>query len=439
MLKQFLTLWVIVVFSVGYTQEAMLQSEKPAASEKNEATANINSENSEGKVEQPKEKPRQKEEEEQSPGQISLVEEFYKDPGLELFPRTRTFSLINTLRNEIYYDSNVYLTPEKEIDDVVYGLDFSSKLDAKWKRLELEATGGIRYEHYFDEDRLDSFLPYAIVDLQYREEIFYIKSNLAVYRHGVVNTLEFNDHSTWVQISPGAEIGLRYKRWLVEANYSYNNIDYRKISGDAQQHRVAFRVGYQMTQRLYLIGMYHFNYIDYQDALWRDQRQGIDPNLIVRQKDTTGHGGELGMEFQFTRTLNGRISVGFEYHDYEWFWSFRGNVAWRPLPSLTVDLEVLRTIQPSLFGDYKLWTSESITFQYLLATDLALSTKFTVSHSNPETGSTSTGFFNHTKITYRIVEGVSMDVFYRGAFVDSGQAAREYERHIAGAGLEVVF
>lgn len=417
-------IWLGLVFAgTGYSQEDRSEKAEEGTAGKTEGAAT--SSEAEKKAEEQK-----KIEGEDLPGVVSLVEEFYQHHGFALFHRSPTFSLTNDLRNRIFYDSNVFLTEEDEEDDVGYIGEFLSKLQYKPGRLHLEMAGGFHYEHYFDHGDLDEILPRAALDLQYEDSTFYAQITDNFARNSTINTLELRDRSAWYENSLETKAGLRYKRWLVEAMFFHTYVDYRKVRNDYLFYGGGLRSGYQITRRIYLTAAYRLELIDYREAT---------VNGGKKQQDTDGHDVSAGIELLFTRSLVGRFATGVQFRDSETLWSLRSGLTWYPYPKLTLGLELFRGTIPTIFGDYKVWTSGTLTMNYLFTPELAVRSGATVTHSNPENGNTGLGFYFDTTFTYRVYEGIQLELFYNGEFTKTDQPAGDYDRHRIGGSIVIVF
>ena len=363
--------------------------------------------------------------------EATMVEMFFNDPGLQLIPPTKNIPVIrNVFRNKLYYNSNIFLTEHNPDSAVVYELDFSSNFRYQTERLIVDIIGGVSYEYIFEDDNIDEHLPYIQLDAQYKEDLYYLHVNNHFHRYSTITSLELNRRSPWHQNAFTAQVGFTPQRWLIEFGFSHSYVDFREIRGDYLRYGPEFVVGYEVGKKAYITVEYSLDYIDYREAVIIDGR---------KQRDSFGHSYSVGLHLDIARTIKGRIRTGFDYRESKAIWSFSGNLTWYALSQLQVDFQVFRGFKSSLFSRYQVLTSATLAGKYVFTPDFATKASITVAHSNPDHGESSAGFYGKLEFIYRLMRGIDLEIFYQVDVVRSKAEGGDYDRHLAGGAIAVIF
>jgi hypothetical protein len=375
------------------------------------------------------------------------VVDFYRHPGFQLMPSSKTLSWRNVLKNSLYYDSNYFLTESDEKGGGVYAVSFLSQLDLRHQRFQAGVDVGASYRYYFRENDLDEFLPYARLRLQYEDKVFYCRLSDEVARSSTVNSLsnssasfpELNQPAVWWRNTLNITVGMRQERILAEVGFSHVYVDFRHLDGDYLFYGCWGTIGYELSSRVDATLTYRADWIDYLEAIV------IDVTDFQRKRDTLGHSVLAGVNVRITRQLDGHVGLGFQSRDSHSLLTATAGLTWRPTLRWRVNLEVTRQTMPSFVADFQDFTSASLTTQYLITQDLAVEVGMMVAHAKPRYGDGFIGYYPHVTLTYRIYKGIEVELFYRGVFKRSDQADRpglensEYDQHIVGGSLNLIF
>lgn len=374
-------------------------------------------------------------EEEQVEEETDDVVAFYRHPGFQLVPSSKTLSWRNVLKNSLYYDTNYMLVEDDEEGSGVYAVDFTSQLDLRFKRFQVGVDAGFRYEDYFRANDLDELLPFARLRLKYEDEEFYWTFSDEISRSSTVNSLELNDRTAWVRNQLETTAGIRHKRLLAEVGFSHIYVDFRHLRGDYQFYGLSAMVGYELSSRVDATLTYRCDWIDYREAAVVE----LDGIKQIRQIDTLGHSVLAGVNVRITRQLEGKIGLGVQSRDSHALFAAKAGLTWRPTTRWYLLLEATRQTMPSFIADFQDFTTVSLTTQYLLTRDLACEAGIIVSHVNPRHSDNFIGYYPRFVATYRITQGVELELFYRGAFKRTDQDNAGYDQHLFGGSLNLIF
>lgn len=360
------------------------------------------------------------------------IEAFEQDRGLALFPESKNFWIRNSLKNSIAYESNIFLSDQDRQDDGIYTIDFSSNLVYKTGHFLLDFSAGINYQDYFEENSLDTILPWEKLRMKYEDKGWYMVLEEKISRYNVVRNNQLNGRFDWNQYWGNFIFGLDSERWFLEISTSENYVDYRKLLGDYQVYGQTYTAGYKIDRKLDLTAEYGWNIIDYREAFYL-------PDKLRKQRDTWEHIFIVGAKIKLLRNLLGSAKAGLSSRHGKLYPYFYLNLNWELSPRLTTKWEGIISTVPSFFDDFQLGYHAKIGIQYLLTRQLMANLSASVEYTTSDRIDNSIRYMANAALTYRIFKGFDVVASYQGDFFRTDNPSGNYIDHKLMATLNIVF
>lgn len=362
--------------------------------------------------------------------------------GFGLFPSTRKLMWRTEVKNHFEYDNNVYLVERPITQDTVYRLDLSSQLVKRWKRLMVSLEGGLEVLDYFNENVMDETLPRGTFKLQYQDKSFYVALKNEFAQRSIINTLELNKPSRWLQNTFVGLFGFRYQKFIFEISNRVDVTNYQDIPGDHVFYGQGFLVGYRVCKEAHITLEYKWDFIDYREPYAR-KIDPINPLNVpdpTRQENTLINSILIGSRLRVAKKVYGNFQGGVQFTDKQKaFFRFNVGLDWHVLSRLTVFLKGKQEVVPTFFGDYQLYGVIKGGLKFKATPRLHLSGYGGIEWSRPEREEKAHGYRGGTGLHYRIYKGISLEGYYEVWSVFSKQPAGGNLQHRLGGGINIVF
>ena len=269
-----------------------------------------------------------------------------------------------------------------------------------------------------------------LFEAEYTGEVFYGSIKDRIVRSPVLVSAERNERNDYIRNDLDVITGAKYERLLFEIKSFHDYVDFRHNQGDYQFYGQSYLLGYQLRRRLYLVGSYGWDIIDYREAFYVNGRH---------QRDTMGHSVMGGIRWEITKTLESQVQAGAQFRRGKTFLAFGADIKWTPRRDLLIGLEAHRGGAPSFFDDYQIETMVKLRLEYMLTPNLVIAPSFSYTHSETEIEEDADLYQWELRLTYRIRKGIDVEPFYRGTIRRSDEPQSDFEQHIAGVSLRLTF
>lgn len=360
------------------------------------------------------------------------IDIYRKNPGFKLVPASRYLNVRNIFKYYMGFDSNMYLDDRNPEESFLYGVDLETNITYRTGRLKVQLMGGINFSDHFTEDDIDKIHYRANLGVSYSGKIFYLNLTDSVRTDSLPLNLEKNDRTGWLSNTANLVVGSKYQRFFGEISTSHTYMEYFDFNGDYQRYSQSYILGYKISKRLDTTLQYGWFFIDYINALTPAE----SPALTEDQDDVFGQNVLVGLRFDISEKFYGELNTGVDFVRSQVSFHVMGRLTWKPSPKLKGRFEVSRKIDAGLFGDYRINTNATISFDYLFTYTVAGNVGFSVLHTKPEEGDSIWGYRVPVSLNWRIYKGIEAEAYYT---LSINEGRTDYIRHYTGISINIVF
>jgi len=280
------------------------------------------------------------------PTSLSIRDQEYDPRGIISLWKFRIHPF---LRQELEYDSNIYLDSDGARDDFIYFTSAGLRVDLLPQSHELNFGYKVRIYEYIQSGKLDRFEHVAdIRGVLAFSDIRLEVSNVFEKLHDPLNFWYTRAVRREVDTLSASVLG-SLGRFRLGVQYSFQWYDFHGVFDglDHMAHSLGAQVKFEFSPRLEAIIDYSFGWLDY-------SRVGYD--------DYQTHTVYAGFTGLLTAKIRGLAKLGYIYQIFQTTTtadpSFRGftgllTVSWAPTENHRIDLSYMRQMEISQFRSYQ--------------------------------------------------------------------------------------
>lgn len=230
--------------------------------------------------------------------------------NLELGP----FRILPSFELALEYDDNILLTPDDEIDDLIWTISPGVVIELPSRRYAIRLGYRADILRYMDNDNLDTVHHNALADVRVNfagglglrlSDRFLITDDFAGFPVPELTERVERYENT---LDVGADYTLR-ERFTLDVGYQWFLVDYQDDPEfdqfDREDHTVAGILFYRFQPKTSVLGEFDYNLVRY------------DSPAVAADRDSDAWRFKLGLKGDLTAKTTATIKIGWEFRDYD--------------------------------------------------------------------------------------------------------------------------